>query len=148
MAAYPCSCLYSQESLEELVREELDRASAVFLGYPKKIQNSRIDKGDFEETSQVVEFTVLESWKGPKPGRELFVTRTVTTCCLCGYAVAENVRHIVFAFRTSSGEHSLSVCSLTGPAEIQYEVIEILRRIEREQTSSSAKKALSSVIGS
>lgn len=132
--AIGCSCAMRGVLFEEQVAEAFSTATYVLLGEVASVEsivethtlpNGR--KGQHEV--QLARIKVLRSWKGDKKAGEILLTRTTTTCCMCGWEVKAGQQLIVYAYGPEPV--GLSYCSRTAVADLGSPDIPVIERILR-----------------
>lgn len=141
--AMACSCAVSGVSFEEQVAEAFATADYVILGEVTKVESIVAtdelpdgQKGRYD--AQLAHIKVIESWKGGKKAGDDFLTRTITTCCMCGLSVEVGQRWLVYAY--GKEPVSLSTCSRTARADRSSRDIPVLERILRGRPPLPAPK--------
>jgi hypothetical protein len=132
--AISCSCVEHEGLLEDRVAEAFAIATVVFFGEVESVEtvvekNTMASGRQVSTEAQVAHIKVLRSWKGDKKAGDVVLARTTTTCCLCGLAVKQQERLLVYAY--GEAPISLSICSRTTKTDLGSADIPVLERIKR-----------------
>lgn len=132
--AVSCTCVVGAGLFEDHVADAFADATFVFLGQIESVESATdfVTGADGRTSSldvQVARIEVLKSWKGSKKAGDLVVTRTTTTCCLCGLDVKADQQLLVYAY--GAEPLALSYCSRTSDAGANSEDIPVIERILR-----------------
>lgn len=128
--ALACRCTYLQGQPADEIRGEIDRSDAVFIGDPISIKTLDLETETSVAPYQIIEFSVLEAWKGARAGTT-FETRTSIRFS-CGYILRESVPHLIFADSTRDGYYTIGFCTYSGKVIDSEHIIELLRQEQLE----------------
>ena len=132
-ATYACSCLPSRPPCNYY-----GTADAIFLGrvIGSTEPHAAIDADGNEKAFDVgtVKFLVAENYKGA-PGPEVEVYSGATSSC--GYRFVRNESYVVYAYRSTSGALSTTICSRTRLVSAAAEDLEYFRGLAKAKAGGT-----------
>lgn len=127
--ALACDCAPQREDIELAVLEEYQQSTAVVVAAAEQVANGKqIPSGDRDPWTQVVNWRVDESFKGPHLAGTILMTSSSTDGAACGFgSVKEGDVMVLYLHRKEP--YAMFLCSRTGELKYKLQELGILRRL-------------------